>query len=102
MGWPWNKAPKPDLEVKPDIKPAQPADKPTDLLQPQDAASLLPHPMPTPTSIFEFGPLVPVGSEYMKGMCAGEDPDAIQACSWSIDKVQGKPKEKRHLYHIEF
>lgn len=26
-----------------------------------------------PTSVFEFGPIVTVGSDMMRGMCAGED-----------------------------
>lgn len=55
-----------------------------------------------PTSVFEFGAMVPNGGEFLKGMCAGDDPDIIQACVWSIHPVEGKPKEKKPMYKIEF
>jgi hypothetical protein len=58
--------------------------------------------MPRPSSVFEFGPLVQASSEYMRGVCTGDNPDAIQACTWTIEEVQGKPKEKKHVYRVEF
>lgn len=64
---------------------------------PVDDASLA-----KPASVFEFGQTVLVGSDMMRGVCTGEDPDAIQACTWSIEPAQGKPKEKKHAYRIEF
>ncbi|KAL6748128.1 hypothetical protein V8C86DRAFT_1798740, partial [Haematococcus lacustris] len=58
--------------------------------------------LPKPSSVFEFGPQTLVGMEFMRGICTGDDPDAIQACTWSIEPLQGKPKEKKHQYRIEF
>ncbi|GLI69614.1 hypothetical protein VaNZ11_014281 [Volvox africanus] len=58
--------------------------------------------MPRPSSVFEFGTLVQVGSEYMRGVCTGDNPDAIQACTWTIEEAQGKPKEKKHVFRVEF
>jgi hypothetical protein len=57
---------------------------------------------PKPSSVFEFGPQIQVGADMMRGVCTGDDPDAIQACTWSIEPLQGKPKEKKHSYRIEF
>lgn len=55
------------------------------------------------SSVFEFGPAAQPGQLYMRGVCIGDDPDAIQACSWSIEPVtQGKGRETNHLYRIEF
>jgi hypothetical protein len=64
-------------------------------------AALMP-PMPRPTSIFEFGKPVAISSEHLVGMCAGDNPDAIQACTWTVEPLQGKAREKRPLYRIEF
>ncbi|GLC58799.1 hypothetical protein PLESTB_001402300 [Pleodorina starrii] len=64
--------------------------------------SLRLHRMPRPSSVFEFGPMVQVGSDYMRGVCTGDNPDAIQACTWTIEEAQGKPKEKKHLFRVEF
>lgn len=58
--------------------------------------------MPKPSSVFEFGTTVQVGADFMRGVCTGDDPDAIQACTWSVEPLQGKAKEKKHLYRIEF
>jgi hypothetical protein len=66
------------------------------------AASLLPLPPPRPVSIFEFGKPVAVGAERLVGMCAGDNPDAIQACAWTLEPLQGKPRERRPVYRIEF
>ncbi|GBF92293.1 hypothetical protein Rsub_05376 [Raphidocelis subcapitata] len=55
-----------------------------------------------PASIFEFGKPAPVTAEHLVGMCAGDNPDAIQACTWTIEPLQGKAREKRPLYRIEF
>jgi hypothetical protein len=53
-----------------------------------------------PTSIFEFGPPVAGGGEFLRGMCAGDNPDAIQACTWSVEQVQVKAKARKFL--VEF
>lgn len=60
--------------------------------------------MPRPSSVFEFGHTVSVGQEYMRGVCTGENPDAIQACTWSIEVAPqpAKPKEKKSTFRIEF
>lgn len=58
--------------------------------------------LPRPSSIFEFGPSVSVGDDFMKGMCTGDNPDAIQACTWTVEQLQGKAKEKKPVYRIEF
>ena len=52
----------------------------------QDDAMLA---MPRPSSVFEYGPTVGAGGEYMRGVCTGEDPDALQACTWSLEPVPG-------------
>lgn len=59
---------------------------------------------PAPSSVFEFGPLVTVGQDVMRGVCTGDNPDAIHACSWSIEPAvaQGKARDKKHLYRVEF
>jgi hypothetical protein len=59
---------------------------------------------PKPSSVFEFGAPLQAGQLFMRGVCAGEDPDAIQACAWSVEPVPaGKQgKDKRHVYRIEF
>jgi hypothetical protein len=59
-------------------------------------------PLPRPTSIFEFGKPVPISSDHLVGMCAGDNPDAIQACTWTVEPLQGKAREKRPIYRIEF
>jgi hypothetical protein len=58
--------------------------------------------LPKPTSIFEFGEPVPVGGEVLRGMCAGSDPDAIHACTWTIEQAQGRGREKKPRYRVEF
>ena len=65
-------------------------------------AELVPAAMPRPTSIFEFGKPAPVSADHLVGMCAGDNPDAIQACTWTIEPLQGKAREKRPVYRIEF
>lgn len=57
---------------------------------------------PRPASIFEFGKPLPITADHLVGMCAGDNPDAIQACTWSIEPLQGKAREKRPVYRIEF
>jgi hypothetical protein len=54
-----------------------------------------------PTSVFAFGPVVAPGGDVLRGMCAGDDPDAIQACTWTIEKAQGGGG-KAHAYVVEF
>lgn len=65
-------------------------------------ADLFASPMPKPASIFEFGKPVAISSDHLVGMCAGDNPEAIQACTWTIEPLQGKPREKRPVYRIEF
>jgi hypothetical protein len=65
-----------------------------------------------PTSVFAFGPTVSAGGEVLRGMCAGDDPDAIQACTWTIEKAEASPRPgapgaargggKMHAYVVEF
>jgi len=60
-----------------------------------------------PTSVFAFGPIVGAGGEVLRGMCAGDDPDAIQACTWTIEKAETAPRPKMmggkaHAYVVEF
>jgi hypothetical protein len=54
-----------------------------------------------PTSVFAFGPVVAPGGDVLRGMCAGDDPDAIQACTWTIEKAQ-QGAGKAHAYVVEF
>ena len=68
---------------------------------PAGAAAAPPAP-PRPASIFEFGRPTPVVAEHLVGMCAGDNPDAIQACAWTVEPLPGKPREKRPLYRVEF
>lgn len=63
------------------------------------AVTLLP-PIPKPGMVFEFGRQVSSGAPYMRGMCAGDDPNRIQACAWSIE--QHAAKGTRPAYRIEF
>ncbi|MEW5307920.1 MAG: hypothetical protein WDW38_010569 [Sanguina aurantia] len=60
--------------------------------------------MPRPSNLFEFGPLVNLDQDFLRGVCTSENPDAIQACTWSLERVERKvkPKGKRHAYRIEF
>ena len=58
--------------------------------------------LPKPVSVFEFGAPVAVGTEFLRGVCSGDNPDAVQACTWSVDALQGKPREKKPVYRIEF
>jgi hypothetical protein len=56
-----------------------------------------------PTSVFAFGPTVAVGGEVLRGMCAGDDPDAIQACTWTVEKAEpGGRGGKALAYVVEF
>ncbi len=57
---------------------------------------------PRPTSIFEFGEPVPAGGDLLRGMCAGADPDAIHACTWTIEPAQGRGRGKKPRYRVEF
>jgi hypothetical protein len=55
-----------------------------------------------PTSIFEFGEPVQAGGDVLKGMCAGADPDAIHACTWTVEQAQGRGRQKQPKYRVEF
>jgi hypothetical protein len=55
---------------------------------------------PKPSSIFEFGEGVAAGGDVLRGMCAGADPDAIHACTWSVEQAQGRKKQPK--YRVEF
>lgn len=88
-----------------ELKPEEPSPAAPSLESPQpDPYSSDPvlSQMPRPLSVFEFGPMVQVGSDYMRGVCTGDNPDAIQACTWTIEEAQGKPKEKKHVFRVEF
>jgi hypothetical protein len=50
-------------------------------------------------TLFEFGNLVPAGGTVLRGVCTGDDPEAIQACTWSVEKVQ---QGKKPRYRVEF
>lgn len=69
---------------------------------PTQETDILAAALPKPTSIFEFGEQVPVGGEVLRGMCAGSDPDAIHACTWTIEQAQGRGREKKPKYRVEF
>ena len=112
MGFPWGskaadgaaaastKQPKTDQAAKAaaDAKPAGFSIKPSaEAVRPEADQATNPA-----SSVFEFGPTVSIGQNYMRGVCTGDDPDTIQACAWQIEPVQGKPREKHHLYRIEF
>eukprot|EP00798_Chlamydomonas_sp_ICE-L_P006100 gene6100-2698_t len=59
---------------------------------------------PHPSSVFEFGPTVTLGKPFMRGMCTGDDPDAIHACTWSIEAVdpQSNGKTQPRKFRVEF
>lgn len=59
---------------------------------------------PHPSSVFEFGATVSVGKPFMRGVCTGEDPDAIHACTWSIEAVdaQSLGKAQPRKFRVEF
>uniref|UniRef100_A0A383VKC3 Uncharacterized protein n=1 Tax=Tetradesmus obliquus TaxID=3088 RepID=A0A383VKC3_TETOB len=104
MGW-WPFGSKADgvsakrLDSKQDSKQQPPVQ---DLQLKQGDGDILAAALPKPTSIFEFGEPVPVGSDILRGMCAGSDPDAIHACTWTIEPAQGKGREKKPKYRVEF
>jgi hypothetical protein len=58
--------------------------------------------LPKPVSVFEFGSTVQVGTDFLRGVCSGDNPDAVQACTWSVEPLEGKPREKKPAYRIEF
>ena len=103
MGFPWDKKDDSKAAAKPADKPAESSvskaagDAPK-IGPPDQKADAL----PAPSSLFEFGPTVAVGTEIMRGTCTGDDPDAILACTWHLEPAQGKPRDKVHSYRIEF
>lgn len=102
MGW-WPFGSKGDITAK--KLPAEQASKPEQQLhlkQPAGSDNEIADTLPKPTSIFEFGESVPVGNDILKGMCAGSDPDAIHACTWTIEQAQGKGRERKPKYRVEF
>lgn len=104
MGW-WPFGSKGDIHAKklPQEQQQQQQPEAQELhLKQQPDDSLLAANVPKPTSIFEFGTPVPVGSDVLRGMCAGADPDAIHACTWTVEQAQGRGREKKPLYRIEF
>jgi len=94
--WPFGKG---GLQGKKLPEEQQPAQQDISLKTEGSGQAGLPS-MPKPSSIFEFGKPVPLGAEFLRGMCAGDDPDAIQACAWTIEEAADK--QKRPLYRIEF
>lgn len=101
MGW-WPFGSKGDITAK--KLPEQSSQQVQELqIQKQPASdNELAESLPRPSSIFEFGEPVPGGGEILKGMCAGADPDAIHACTWTIEQAQGKGREKKPKYRVEF
>ncbi len=94
MGWwPFGKDPL-QAEKIPEQKTAKQGDATQD-------AALAPY-LPKPVSVFEFGAPVQIGNAFLRGVCSGDNPDAVQACTWSVDTLQGKPREKKPVYRIEF
>lgn len=101
MGW-WPFGPKGDITAK---KLPEQSSQPAQELQIKKqlgSENELAEQLPRPSSIFEFGEPVPVGGDILKGMCAGSDPDAIHACTWTIEQAQGKGREKKPRYRVEF
>ncbi len=97
-------APGAGISIRPQLGPPAPA--PADSAsqqQPTATGSVdVLQGLPKPSSVFEFGHAVQQGQDYMRGVCTGDDPDAIQACTWSLEPWSGKAKDKRHAYRIEF
>lgn len=105
MGWfdfNSDKQQKAEQKAETTVAPAETPKPSTSAPATAEAPARTPTAVPRPTSTFEFGPLVAGGSNYMRGNCAGENPDAVQACTWTIEPLPVKPREKRHLYRIEF
>ncbi|KXZ45166.1 hypothetical protein GPECTOR_57g456 [Gonium pectorale] len=92
---------KPEEEPKP-VEPAPEVPHVSSLQPDPYSSDPVLSQMPRPSSVFEFGPMVQVGADYMRGVCTGDNPDAIQACTWTISQAEGKPKEKKHVYRVEF
>lgn len=44
---------------------------------------------------------VKLGDEMMRGVCIGEDPHAIEACTWVIEPIKAS-KDNHHRYRVEF
>lgn len=107
MGW-WPFGKQGDIKAKklPEQQQtaAQDSKQLEDLLKQtgQDNSELLGAATAKPTSIFEFGEPVPVGGDVLRGMCAGADPDAIHACTWTVEQAQGRGRQKQPKYRVEF
>jgi hypothetical protein len=102
MGW-WPFGKQGDIKAK--KLPEQQQQQQVEELLKQTVAQdneLLGAPLPKPSSIFEFGEPVPVGGDVLKGMCAGADPDAIHACTWTVEPAQGRGRQKQPKYRVEF
>lgn len=108
MVWPFGGKKESEEQVPMETPSLQSLTKPqTQASAPQDdpyASDPILSQMPRPSSVFEFGQTVSAGQGYMRGVCTGENPDAIQACTWSIEVAPqpAKPKEKKSTYRIEF
>ena len=95
--WPFGKGPL-QADKIPEPKPSKQQQQQQPGADPSNDTPYL----PKPVSVFEFGPSTQVGSDFLRGVCSGDNPDAVQACTWSVDTLQGKPREKKPAYRIEF
>lgn len=92
MGWPWQRDSDKGQSVQAQSVPAGSSQLRASA---EDRTAVA-------VSTFEFGKQVQPGDEYLKGSCAGDNPDAIQACVWSIQTSGSSGRGKQPLYHIEF
>lgn len=91
MGWPWENDSNNIQAQK-----AQPKGSSGSTAKEGSLMQLLPNALST----FEFGPVVIPGGDVLRGVCTGENPNVIQACTWSLDKLEGAGKKP--AYRIEF
>lgn len=54
------------------------------------------------TTVFEFGPTVKAGDVVLNGVCTGDNPDVLQACTWSLEQIDPKSKDRKPQYRVEF
>mmetsp|Transcript_43738 Transcript_43738/g.131103 ORF Transcript_43738/g.131103 Transcript_43738/m.131103 type:complete len:99 (+) Transcript_43738:59-355(+) len=98
MGFPWGKK---DQSGKEDGKGGDANAPSFRVTKDSPSAASTPEIPAQASSVFEFGAVVPAGKDFMRGVCIGDDPDAIQACTWSVETAQ-RGRDKTHLYRIEF
>lgn len=71
--------------------------EPEDMKSAADAAADLPLP-----AVFEFGGSAADAGITMKGICAADDPDQIQACLWRVDPASKDAPKEETKYQILF